>query len=160
MNMRACNDRGLFTHWQMTFSFNFINLDRDITQIKKVFLSKENLSWSLELIITDFYSWGNSLPFVGGVGVHLQHSHPMYLLMVPYTYLAVRRVFRRLASLLCHMHSLSLGHNPPCTSLRRVCVGFGSGNAENPTADARRRCVFWETQEHAESTQRLLNSVQ
>ena len=27
---------------------------------------------------------------------------------------------------------------------------------KNRTADARRRCVFWETQEHAESMQRLL----
>ena len=55
---------------------------------------------------------------------------------------------------------LSLGHNPPCTSLQRVCIGFGSRNAENRTVDTRRRCMFWETQEHVESTQRLLNSVQ
>ena len=52
--------------------------------------------------------------------------------------------------------ALSLGHNPPCTSLRQVCVGFGSQNAENRTADARRQRMFWETQDHAESALRLL----
>ena len=57
------------------------------------------------------------------------------------------------------INPLSLGHKPPCTSLRRVCVGFGSRNAENRTDDARRRCVFWDTREHAESTQRLLPRV-
>ena len=44
----------------------------------------------------------------------------------------------------CFPPILSLGHNPPCTSLRRVCVGFGSQNADNRTADAFRRCVFWD----------------